>query len=172
MADRCNVLFLCTANAARSQIAEAIVNRHHAERFRGWSAGSHPSGTVNPVATAMLERLGYDTAGLRSKGWEEFVGPGAPRMDLVFTVCDDAAGETCPVWPGDPVRAHWSIPDPGRATGTEAEIAVAFDRVFAMLYRRIGLLACLPIGSLDGMRLKHAVDWIGETDEITEPGSA
>ncbi|MDO5706595.1 MAG: ArsR family transcriptional regulator, partial [Paracoccus sp. (in: a-proteobacteria)] len=133
-----NVLFLCTANSARSLIGEAILNAEPSGRFWGFSAGSHPSGQPNPHAMQLLERQGYDTAGLRSKSWDEFGGPDAPQMNFVFTVCDNAAAETCPVWPGHPVSAQWSVPDPAAATGTEAEIAHAFNRAHRLLSTRIG----------------------------------
>src|SRR5947207_12516603 len=134
-----NVLFLCTGNSARSIIAEAILNREGRGKFRAFSAGSHPKGAVNPHTIRLLERLNYDTARLRSKSWMEFAQPGAPQLDFVFTVCDDAAGETCPVWPGQPMTAHWGIPDPAAAAGTDAEIAVAFNEAYRMLNPGIGI---------------------------------
>ena len=132
-----NALFLCTANSARSILAEAILNRAGAGRFRAFSAGSYPKGKVHPYALALLESLKFDTSFARSKSWDEFAEPGAPQMDFVFTVCDDAANETCPVWPGHPMTAHWSVPDPSRAEGTEAEIHLAFAEAFRMLNNRI-----------------------------------
>src|SRR5436309_7689593 len=132
-----NVLFLCTANSARSIIAEAILNKVGAGKFRAFSAGSHPRGQINPHALQLLRSLGYDTSGLRSKSWSEFADPGAPSLDFVFTVCDNAAGEACPLWPGQPMTAHWGIPDPAARIGTDAEIAVAFTDACRMLHRRI-----------------------------------
>lgn len=160
MADQVyNVLFICTGNSARSIMAEAILNREGQGRFRAYSAGSQPAGSVNPHALTLLNALGYDTTTLRSKSWEEFAAPGAPQMDFVFTVCDDAAGETCPVWPGHPATAHWGVPDPADATGTHAEIAEAFDEAYRLLAARIGLLVALPIAKLDRVALHgHLAD--------------
>jgi protein-tyrosine-phosphatase len=160
MADQLyNVLFICTGNSARSIIAEAILNREGQGRFAAYSAGSHPAGSVNPHALTLLNTLGYDTSTLRSKGWEEFAGPDAPVMDFVFTVCDDAAGETCPVWPGHPATAHWGVTDPAAVQGTHAEISAAFDEAYGLLAARIGLLVSLPIGKLDKVALhKHLSD--------------
>ena len=150
MSDRVyNVLFLCTGNSARSVIAEAILGREGHGRFKAFSAGSQPKGQVNPHTLTLLRNLGYDVAGFRSKSWLEFAQSGAPQMDFVFTVCDDAAGEACPVWPGQPMTAHWGIPDPAAATGGEAEIALAFDEAYRMLNRRIELLLALPMNKLD-----------------------
>jgi protein-tyrosine-phosphatase len=133
-----NILFLCTGNSARSIIAEAILNKlGAARRFRAFSAGSHPKGYVHPEALQLLKSLGYDTSGSRSKSWSEFADPGAPLLDFVFTVCDNAAGETCPVWPGQPMTAHWGIPDPAEAKGNPAEIALAFKDGYRMLHQRI-----------------------------------
>lgn len=148
------VLFLCTGNSARSIMAEAILNRVGGGRFRARSAGSHPAGAVNPHALDLLARLGYPTAGLRSKSWDEFAGTGGPAFDFIITVCDRAAGEACPVWPGRPTRMHWSIPDPAAATGPEAQIALAFADAFRMLKRRIDLLTSLPVDKLDDAALK------------------
>jgi protein-tyrosine-phosphatase len=154
-----NVLFICTANAARSIMAEAILNREGAGRFRAYSAGSHPAGSVNVHALTLLNALGYETVTLRSKSWDEFAAPGAPEMDFIFTVCDDAAGETCPVWPGHPATTHWGVPDPAKADGGAAEIAEAFDEAYRLLAARIGLLVALPIAKLDRAALhKHLVD--------------
>jgi len=160
MADQVyNVLFICTGNSARSILAEAILNREGQGRFRAYSAGSHPAGAVNPQALTLLNALGYDTGTLRSKSWEEFAAPGAPQMDFIFTVCDDAAGETCPVWPGHPATAHWGVPDPAKANGTHAEIAEAFDEAYRLLAARIGLLVALPIAKLDRVALHgHLAD--------------
>jgi arsenate reductase len=156
-----NVLFLCTGNSARSILAEAIVNRDGKGRFKAYSAGSHPRGSVNPHALKLLASQGVDTAGFRSKSWDEFAAPGAPKMDFVFTVCDDAAGEACPVWPGQPVTAHWGIPDPAAATGSEAEIGLAFAEAYRLLDNRISVFLSLPIGKLDRMALQSRLDTIG-----------
>jgi arsenate reductase len=154
-----NVLFICTGNSARSIMAEAILNREGKGRFHAYSAGSHPTGSVNPHALTLLTTLGYDTSTLRSKSWEEFAAPGAPEMDFIFTVCDDAAGETCPVWPGHPATAHWGVTDPAATTGTRAEISEAFDETYRLLAARIGLLVALPIAKLDHVALhKHLAD--------------
>ena len=134
-----NVLFLCTHNSARSQIAECIMNRLGTGRFKGYSAGSQPSGRVHPYALDLLRQLNYETRELRSKSWEEFSGAGAPRLDFVFTVCDDAANEVCPVWPGQPMTAHWGLPDPSNVDGTESERRFAFADAHRMLYQRIGI---------------------------------
>jgi len=159
-----NVLFLCTGNSARSIIAEAILNRVGKGRFHGYSAGSQPKGEINPRTLMLLKREGYDTAGLRSKSWQEFAAPGAPQLDFVFTVCDDAAGEACPVWPGQPMTAHWGIPDPAAATGSEAEIALAFADAFRMLSARIGVFVNLPMAKLDKLALQHHLHKIGDMD--------
>ncbi|HUF55931.1 MAG TPA: arsenate reductase ArsC [Thermohalobaculum sp.] len=156
-----NILFLCTGNSARSIMAEAICRKGWPRRLSAYSAGSHPKAEVNERALSLLRHLGHDTEGLRSKSWDEFAAADAPRMDFVITVCDDAAGEVCPAWPGQPMTAHWGMPDPAQATGTEAEIALAFDQAYGMLDRRIGILANLPIATLDSLRLKRALDDIG-----------
>ena len=156
-----NVLFLCTGNSARSILAEAILNRTGGDRFRAWSAGSDPKGQVNPHALELLDRLGYPNAELRSKSWSEFAAPGAPKLDFIFTVCDNAANEVCPVWPGQPMTAHWGIPDPAAVTGEEKKIAAAFSEAHRTLQRRIELFAALPIKSLDRMSLKKRLDDIG-----------
>ena len=162
MADRpYNVLFLCTGNSARSIIAEAILNKTGKGAFRAFSAGSHPKGQVNPHALRLLESLGYETAGLRSKSWDEFAGPGAPKFDFVFTVCDNAAAETCPVWPGQPMTAHWGVPDPVSVQGTEAEKWNGFRMAFKTLENRIKLFTSLPIASLERVKLKQRLDEIG-----------
>ena len=158
-----NVLFLCTGNSARSIFGEAILNRLGAGRFRAYSAGSRPAGRANPNAIALLKRLEYPTEGLRSKSWEEFAGPGAPEMDFVFTVCDNAARESCPVWPGHPMTAHWGIPDPAAVEGTEAEVALAFADAYRMLKNRIALFINLPIASLDKLSLRGRLAEIGRT---------
>jgi arsenate reductase (thioredoxin) len=156
-----NVLFLCTGNSARSILAEAILNQRGGGRFKAFSAGSHPKGAVNPHALALLERMGIPTEGLRSKPWDEFARPEAPKLDFVFTVCDDAAGEVCPVWPGQPVTAHWGQADPAAVEGTELDKTNAFRDAFRMLERRILLLTILPIASLDQMAIGTRVREIG-----------
>src|SRR5882672_7419786 len=148
MADRSyNTLFLCTGNSARSIIGEAILNKLGAGKFRAYSAGSQPKGKVNPHTIQLLESLGYETSGFRSKSWNEFAEAGEPKFDFVFTVCDSAAAEACPVWPGQPMTAHWGIPDPAEATGTEAEIALAFKDAYRLLHQRIGIFTSLPLRS-------------------------
>jgi arsenate reductase (thioredoxin) len=161
----CNALFLCTGNSARSIMAEAILNKIGKGKLAAYSAGSRPKGAVHPQALALLQRLGYSTDGFRSKGWEEFSAPGAPVLDFVFTVCDNAANEVCPVWPGQPMTAHWGVPDPAAAQGTQAEIAAAFRGAYLMLQRRIELFANLPVRSLDRMSLKRKLDEIGRTSD-------
>jgi len=169
-----HVLFLCTGNSARSIMAEAILGKVGAEKFRAYSAGSQPKGQVNPHAVALLQSLGYDTSALRSKSWSEFAEAGAPALDFVFTVCDNAAGETCPVWPGQPMTAHWGVPDPADATGSTAEIGLAFKDAYRMLWRRIEVFAALPIGSLDRLTLQNRLTDIGRMEGATakahEPG--
>lgn len=160
-----NVLFLCTGNSARSIMAEAILNREGMGRFRAFSAGSRPKGTVNPHAIELLKSIRYDTNGFRSKSWDEFAAPGAPEMDFVFTVCDDAAGEVCPLWPGQPMTAHWGVPDPDKATGTHAEIAVAFTEAYRMLAIRIGIFVNLPMTKLDKLSLQKHLHDIGTIDD-------
>jgi arsenate reductase len=162
-----NVLFLCTGNSARSIMAEAILNKIGGGKFRAYSAGSQAKGAVNPNTIQLLKRLGYDTSGMRSKSWTEFAKPGAPALDFVFTVCDDAASETCPVWPGQPMTAHWGIPDPAAATGTDAEIALAFNNAYRMLNRRIGIFTALPIASLSRLGLQEKLTDIGRRDSET-----
>jgi arsenate reductase len=161
-----NVLFLCTGNSARSILAEALLN-NGAGKFVAYSAGSMPKGAVHPQALALLQRLGFATEGLRSKGWDEFAAAGAPDLDFVFTVCDNAANEVCPVWPGQPMTAHWGVPDPAAAVGSEADLARAFRDTFLMLQRRIELFANLPVRSLDRMSLKKHLDEIGRTSPET-----
>jgi protein-tyrosine-phosphatase len=158
-----NVLFLCTGNSARSILAEAILNRIGKGKFAAWSAGSHPKGEVHPKALALLRRLGFSTEGLRSKSWDEFAAADAPALDFVFTVCDNAASEVCPAWPGQPMTAHWGVPDPAAAEGTDEQIAAAFREAFLLLQRRIELFANLPVRSLDRMSLKARLDEIGRT---------
>jgi protein-tyrosine-phosphatase len=162
-----NVLFLCTGNSARSVLAEAILNKIGAGKFRAFSAGSQPKGQVNPNTLQLLQKLGYDTSGYWSKSWSVFAGPTAPDLDFVFTVCDDAAGETCPVWPGQPMTAHWGIPDPAAVVGTPSEIALAFSDAYRMLQRRIEAFAALPIRSLDAMTLQNRLRAIGRMEGAT-----
>jgi protein-tyrosine-phosphatase len=157
-----NVLILCTGNSARSILAESILNQLGAGRFKAYSAGSFPSGKVNPHALALLQRLGIPTEGLRSKSWDEFAAPDAPHMDFVFTVCDNAAAEVCPVWPGQPVNAHWGLPDPAAVEGTDVEKANAFRETYRMLERRISAFINLPIRSLDRLALGDRVRDIGK----------
>jgi arsenate reductase len=164
-----NVLFLCTGNSARSILAEAILSRIGAGKFNAYSAGSHPKGEVNPAALRLLSGMNYSTDGFRSKSWDEFAKPGAPALDFVFTVCDDAAGEACPIWPGQPMTAHWGQPDPAAAEGSEADIALAFADAYRVLNNRIGLFASLPIESLGKMSLQHKLKEIGRSDTATTP---
>ena len=164
MTDRAfNVLFLCTGNSARSILAEAALNQKSQGRFHAFSAGSHPKGAVHPLALDLLQRLGMPTQALRSKSWIEFEQPGAPPLDFVFTVCDNAAGEVCPIWPGQPVTAHWGVPDPAAVKGSEAEKVHAFRDAFTTLQRRIELFTSLPLSSLDRMAIHDHVRGIGET---------
>lgn len=156
-----NVLFLCTANSARSILGEAILNKVGKGRFKAYSAGSQPRGDVNPFAISTLQALGHDTAAARSKDWDEFAADDAPVMDFVFTVCDSAAAETCPVWPGQPMTAHWGIPDPAAYEGTGAEIGAAFMDAYRMLERRISAFASLPIESISKLAIKSNIDEIG-----------
>lgn len=156
-----NVLFLCTGNSSRSILAEAILNQKGRANFKAYSAGSHPAGRVNAYAIKQLETAKLPVSGLRSKSWDEFAKPGAPKMDFVFTVCDDAAKEICPVWPGQPVTAHWGVPDPGAVVGSGEEIERAFRDAYVTLDRRIGLFLSLPLSSLDSLAVKKAVDRIG-----------
>jgi arsenate reductase (thioredoxin) len=162
-----NVLFLCTGNSARSIIAEAILNKIGAGKFVAYSAGSQPNGQVNPHTIQLLQSLGYGTSRLRSKSWHEFAKPGAPPLDFTFTVCDNAAGETCPVWPGQPMTAHWGVPDPAEAKGSSAEIALAFKDAYRMLNQRIGIFVALPIRSLDQLTLQARLKEIGRMDGAT-----
>lgn len=161
MTNRYNVLFLCTGNSARSIMAEAILNLKGRPNFIAHSAGSFPSGTVRPEALRQLANAHVPSNGLRSKGWEEFSKPGAPKLDFVFTVCDNAAKEVCPVWPGQPMTAHWGVPDPALARGTDEDVQKAFRDAFFMLDRRIGLFLSLPLASLDKLSLKNEIDRIG-----------
>lgn len=158
-----NVLFLCTGNSARSILAEALLNYLPVNQggFRAFSAGSHPAGQVNPFALELLEKNRLDTASLRSKSWDEFARPGAPNLDFVFTVCDNAAGEVCPVWPGQPMTAHWGVPDPAALAGSDEDKRKAFFQAFNQLQNRISLFANLPLGKLDRMKLQQALNAIG-----------
>lgn len=156
-----NVLFLCTGNSARSIMAEAIMNYKGAPNFTAFSAGSHPTGKVRPEALKQLEAAHLPTAGLRSKSWDEFAIPGAPALDFVFTVCDNAANEICPVWPGQPMTAHWGVPDPAAVSGDTAQVEKAFRDAFFVLERRIALFLSLPLPTLDHLALKKAIDNIG-----------
>jgi len=160
-----NVLFLCTGNSARSVIAEAILNRVGAGKFVAYSAGSMPKGEVHPETLALLKRLNYDTSAFRSKSWDEFAAPGAPALDFVFTVCDNAAGEVCPIWPGQPMTAHWGIPDPAAATGSQVDIARAFANAYGAMNNRIAVFANLPLESLDRLSLQARLDGIGTASE-------
>lgn len=156
-----NVLFLCTGNSARSIIAEAIINRVGMSRFKGYSAGSQPKGEVHPYTLDLLKSLNHDIAFARSKDWLEFAEPGAPELDFVFTVCDNAAQEACPVWPGQPMTAHWGVPDPAAAEGSEAEKRFAFSDAYRMLNNRISIFTSLPLASLDRLALQKRLDEIG-----------
>jgi arsenate reductase len=163
MTIRLNVLFLCTGNSARSIMAEAILSHRGEGRFNAYSAGSHPSGKVRPEALRQIESAGMRTAGLRSKSWDEFAAEGAPSMDFVITVCDQAANEACPYWPGQPMSAHWGIADPAAVRGTPAEIALAFREAFEILDRRIGLFLSLPFGVLHPPAMKREIEKIGRS---------
>src|SRR6478752_3425710 len=168
-----NVLFLCTGNSARSILAESILRKDGRGRFRSFSAGSQPKGQINPFALKVLESLNYPADGMRSKSWAEFARPDAPILDFVFTVCDNAAGESCPVWPGQPMTAHWGVPDPAEASRNPAEIALAFKDAYRMLHQRIGIFVALPIRSLDQLslarRLKDIGRMAGATAKAAEP---
>jgi arsenate reductase (thioredoxin) len=168
-----NVLFLCTGNSARSIMAEAILNRAGQGKFQAFSAGSHQKGRVHPYTIDLLRKLNFDVSQLRSKSWHEFTGSDAPKLDFVFTVCDNAAGENCPVWPGQPMTAHWGVPDPAAATGNEGEIRFAFADTVRMLTNRINVFISLPIRSLDQISLQRQLDTIGKTkDSSGHPASA
>lgn len=158
-----NVLFLCTGNSSRSIMAEAIMNKRGAPNFIAYSAGSHPSGEVRPEALRQIANAGLSTAGLRSKSWEEFTRPNAPRLSFVFTVCDNAAKEVCPVWPGQPMTAHWGIPDPVSIQGTTEDIEHAFKQAFSMLTTRISLMLALPLATMDALAIKREIDSIGKS---------
>jgi protein-tyrosine-phosphatase len=162
-----NVLFLCTGNSARSIMAEAILNRFGRGRFKAYSAGSHPKGAVHPYALQLLRNLNYVTDGMRSKSWDEFAVPGAPEMDFVFTVCDDAAAEVCPIWPGQPMTAHWGVPDPAAVEGSESVKRAAFADSCRMLTNRISIFTSLPIASLDRLSLQKRLEEIGKRRELS-----
>jgi arsenate reductase len=166
-----NVLFLCTGNSARSILAEAIMNSLGKGKFRAYSAGSHPSGRVHPLALDTLRIAGLSTEGARSKAWDEFAEPGAPKMDFIFTVCDNAAGEVCPIWPGHPMTAHWGVEDPAAFEGTEAEKRAVFLKVFRMLQNRISVFASLPVASLDRQSLQNRINKIGRMGDEAQPAS-
>ena len=171
--DPFNVLFLCTGNSARSIMAEAILGREGPGKFRAFSAGSHPKGSLHPRALAMLRKMNFDVSHFRSKSRSEFTGPNAPKLDFVFTVCDDAAKEACPYWPGQPMTAHWGVPDPAAVIGSDAEIGLAFADTFRMLSNRISIFVSLPIKSLDTLTLQKQLDAIGKTrDDIHTPATA
>jgi len=167
-----NVLFLCTGNSARSIMAEAILNRARQGHFRAFSAGSRPKGKVHPYTLDLLRKTHFDVSGMRSKSWLEFAQPGAPELDFVFTVCDDAAGETCPVWPGQPMTAHWGVPDPAAATGSEAEVRFAFADTLRMLTNRINIFVSLPLDKLDRLSLQKKLEEIGKTKDAAAPVTA
>ena len=168
-----NVLFICTGNSARSIIAEAVLNRAGQGRFRAFSAGSQPKGRVHPYAIDLLKRLHYDVSGARSKSWTEFTGPNAPKLDFAFTLCDDAAAETCPVWPGQPMTAHWGLPDPAATIGPDAEMRFAFADAMRMLTNRINIFVSLPMKALDALTLQKQLDAIGKnTDRTPDPSKA
>ena len=162
MVSRYNVLFLCTGNSARSIMAEAIMNKKGFPNFTAQSAGSHPKGTVHPAAIRQIELAKLPVTGLRSKDWGEFAKPNSPQLDFVFTVCDNAAKEVCPIWPGQPMTAHWGVPDPAAVEGTPEKIEKAFRDAFMMLDRRISLFLCLPLSSLDKLAIKKEIDRIGQ----------
>ena len=165
-----NVLFLCTGNSARSIFGESLINQWGQGRFRGFSAGSHPTGQVNPMALDLLKRLNLPTGNLHSKAWSEFEGVDAPEMDFVFTVCDQAAAEECPVWPGQPMTAHWGVADPAAVEGDEKQRMLAFRRAFSELENRIKIFVSLPLDKLEGLSLQHRLDEIGRTPSGTQQG--
>ncbi len=164
-----NVLFLCTGNSARSVMAEAILNRAGQGNFRAFSAGSQPKGHVHPYTLDLLRKLHFDVSGMRSKSWLEFSQPDSPKLDFVFTVCDNAAGETCPFWPGQPMTAHWGVPDPAAASGSEAEIHFAFADALRMLTNRINIFVSLPLAKLDRLSLQQQLDAIGKAKDAGTP---
>ena len=160
-----NTLFLCTGNSARSIMAECILNREGSGKFLAFSAGSHPKGSIHPETLELLQRLNYDTSKLRSKSWDEFTAPDAPEMDFIFTVCDNAAGEVCPVWPGQPMTAHWGVPDPAAIMAEGAEKSIKLAEIYRMLFNRISIFSNLKIRALDRLSLKKRLDEIGETKD-------
>jgi arsenate reductase (thioredoxin) len=164
-----NVLFLCTGNSARSILAESILNKDGGSRFRAFSAGSHPKGEVHPLALQVLQEFGYPTEGARSKSWEEFAAPGAPVLDFVFTVCDAAAGEVCPIWPGQPMSAHWGIEDPAAMAGNDLERKAAFVRAFGYFKNRIAAFTALPLAKIERIALTKALKDIGRSEGATNP---
>ena len=165
-----NILFLCTGNSARSILAEAIMNRVGKGKFAAYSAGSTPKGDVSPYALRLLSQLGYDTSPFRSKPWDEFAMPGAPHLHFVITVCDNAAGEVCPIWPGQPISAHWGMPDPAAVEGSDTEIAIAFAETYRMLNNRISIFASLPFAKLSRQALQSKVDAIAAVSDVSEAG--
>ena len=169
MAARFNVLFLCTGNSARSVMAEVLLNHWGGARFHAFSAGSHPTGRVNPITLELLDRLKLPTRGLRSKSWDEFAAPGAPVMDFVFTVCDQAAGEVCPIWPGQPITAHWGFPDPAAFVGPEAEKRAFFAEVLRQIESRIKAFAALPLEKLDRLAIQRKLREIGTSESARQP---
>lgn len=171
MAPPFNVLFLCTGNSARSVMAEVLLNHWGRARFLAFSAGSHPTGRVNPITLELLDRLNLPTSGLRSKSWDEFAAPGAPVMDFVFTVCDQAAGEVCPIWPGQPITAHWGFPDPAAFVGPEAEKRAFFAEVLRQIESRIKVFAALPLEKLDRLAIQRKVREIGASESAQQPAS-
>lgn len=167
-----NVLFLCTGNSARSILAEALINQSGQGKFTGFSAGSHPKGEVNRIALQLLKKMNLPTQGLRSKSWDEFAAVGAPPLDFVFTVCDNAAGEVCPYWPGQPMTAHWGVPDPAAVEGSETEKWLAFRDTFRMLDNRIKIFTSLPLASFDRMKLQQRLDAIGRSGQAQDVSSS
>ncbi|HET7852134.1 MAG TPA: arsenate reductase ArsC [Methyloceanibacter sp.] len=167
-----NVLFLCTGNSARSIMGEVVLNRLGRGKFKGYSAGSHPAGAVNPIALQVLQQAHYDTSGLRSKSWDEFAQAGAPKLDFVFTVCDDAAKEVCPIWPGQPMTAHWGLPDPVKVQGSDAERHLAFADALRMMTNRIGIFVSLPFDKLSKLSLQKQLDEIGQSQPAATKQSA
>lgn len=161
------VLFLCTGNSARSIMAEAILNREGGGKFRAFSAGSQPKGEIHPYTLDLLRNSRFDVKGCRSKSWNEFTGPNAPKLDFVFTVCDNAAGEACPFWPGQPMTAHWGIPDPAAVQGSEVDVRLAFAQAFRFLFNRISIFVSLPLAKLDKISLQNKLDQIGKTKDAT-----
>ena len=169
MATHFNVLFLCTGNSARSVMAEVLLNHWGGARFHAFSAGSHPTGRVNPITLELLDRLKLPTSGLRSKSWDEFAAPGAPVMDFVFTVCDQAAGEVCPIWPGQPITAHWGFPDPAAFVGPEAEKRAYFAEVLRQIESRIKVFTALPLEKLDRLAIQRKLREIGTSESARQP---